>query len=93
VFYLTYEVVLKPSNPEFRSVAGGYFSLWLNQPTVELADEAARAALEADGYDVVSREECREVTRGEYANNPRGLALFDEAATHGVSISCTRWPV
>ena len=93
MFFLAYEVVLKPSNPEFRSVAGGYFVFWVNEATVEQAERVARATLEADEYEVVSREECHEVTREEFATNAKRLALFDEAAIHGLAMAYHRWPV
>jgi hypothetical protein len=92
VFYLQFETTLKPSHPEFRSVARATIWCWVDVPTAERADEVARAAIDAEEYVITGREEFREVTRDEFTGYPQALACFDEAAESGASFFYMRSP-
>jgi hypothetical protein len=93
VFYLEFDATLMPTHPEFRSVAGAAIGCWVDVPTAERADELARSAISAEEYVITRREQCSEVSRGEFADHPEVLARFDEAAAVGIALSYLRWPV
>jgi len=57
-----------------------------------LAELAARAMIEADGWDVLGREESRSVEREEYLRT-NSLEYFDQAIADGVVLVIHTWPI
>ena len=93
MYFLTLEASPKPSHNRYGEVDGAYVSGWVNEPTPELAESAARSAADAHGWDVVALDEIRLVSRNEYIADPERLARFDQASADGLALTFHTWPV
>jgi hypothetical protein len=67
-------------------------SCWVNEPTESLAESAARAEIDAAGWDILECEESSRIDREEYLTSD-SLEYFDQALTDGVVLVVHTWPV
>jgi len=93
MFFITLEASPKPSHERYGAVAGAFASCWVNELTSDLAEQAVRAAIEANGWDALDLDECRVVTRQEFIEKRESLELFDQASIDGLVITFHTWPV
>ena len=91
--FLSILVHPRTDSDEYGVVDGAYAACWVNEPTLELAEAAARAFLEASGWDAEEVEEAYSVNRERYLEQERSLSLFDQALTDGVVVTLHTWPV
>jgi hypothetical protein len=83
----------KPSHLRYGEVDGAYAACWVNQPTATLAESAARQGIDHAEWDVVERDDLREVLREEYCDHPEALERYDQASRDGLAITFNTWPV
>ena len=74
-------------------VDGAFVACWVNEPTADLAEQIARAGIEAAGWDALDLDECRSVERDAYLGKPESLELFDQASIDGLVLTFHRWPI
>jgi hypothetical protein len=92
VFFITLEVSPKPIHPRYGEVDGAYAACWVDEPTAALAESAARESIDGAQWDVVERDELREIAREELLDHPEGLELYDQATLDGLVITFHTWP-
>ena len=93
MYFVTIEASPKPNRPDYGEIDGAFVSCWVNEPTAQLAEQVARAGIEAAGWDPLVLDECRSVERDEYVEKPDSLELFDQASSDGLVLTFHQWPI
>jgi hypothetical protein len=90
--YFRFEAAVRPSHPRYGELDGAMINCWVNEPTESLAESAARAEIEAAGWDILEYEESSRIDREDYLKSD-SLEYFDQALTDGGVLVVHSWPV
>src|SRR4051812_26126471 len=93
MYFILYLAHPKPSHAEYGVTDGAYVSCWIDDPVEPSADAAARALIEAAGWDVHDREEAYPVAEGHYTPGDVGAERVAQARLDGICATFHRWAV
>ena len=93
VYFVNLEAHPKPDSDAYGTISGAQAACWVDTDDATVAEERARVALAAAGWDAEELEALRPITRDEFMHSPVSLARFDQALTDGIAITLHRWPV
>jgi hypothetical protein len=93
MFFFTLLAHPKPTHAEYGTIDGAYVACWVNESVEAEAEQMARDAIEALGWDVEEREDGFPVSLEDYEPNSPSRAMYEQATLDGIVLNFHRWPV
>ena len=91
IYYVMIEGVPKDTNPEINETKGAYIDVWVETESVDDAIRRTEEYVDLEEWKVIRVEECAEVFREDYSDDPELLECFDEAVENGISAVFYTW--
>lgn len=93
MFFFTFVAHPKPAHAEYGTVDGAYVACWVAEPVEGAAEAIARAAIEAQHWDVDERDEGYLVALDDYQLGTESRDRYEQAVLDGVVLAFHTWPV
>jgi hypothetical protein len=93
VYTFTFIVRPKPSNPQHGEADGAYAVVFVNDVVSETAEAAARALVEASGWDIEELDDWAPMNPGDDAPGTVWRAYYLQAREDGICVAFHTWPV
>jgi hypothetical protein len=93
IYRLIYLAHPKPSHPDYGVIDGAYATCWVKDPVFAAADEAARAFIDAHGWQIEEPDEHLLVTEADCPPGTNGREFFEQAQLDGLVLVLNTWPV
>jgi hypothetical protein len=79
MFHLRYSIFPTDAHPERERLGEGLVNCWIDRPTLDEADATARADVQGRHWQILEREDAKEVSAADYADNSDWLLYYQQA--------------
>src|SRR5262249_60687684 len=77
MFFLQYRIFPTDAHPERDRLGEGLVNCWIDRPTLDEADNVARADVQSRHWQILEREEAAKVSAADYDDNPEWLEHYE----------------
>ena len=92
LYFIKFEGVPLPENPESEDCGGAYINCWVNSEEPSIAMDIANNYIRNEGWEITKVEESFITDSKRYKDELESLDGFNQAIEYGVSAIFYTWP-